>query len=200
MVTIWLFEVHDSVIILEEVYFVYCLEWLNSQLFNNSFDFFVIIHLHESKGTAFLWTTLTFRRWEPLPPVLASPTLFLRAAMFLAIYYGERSIIDFNISKYSIIHSHLVFKLASNSTVTYLPLNFPRQLLEMPTSNKLLLSNKLYHLPQFSTFYCKVGSFTDKPELGVVLLAYYVRGAAGTLFKLDLRHECCRFTARFGEI
>lgn len=73
MVTFWIFEVEDSVVITEEVDFVDS-QGVSSYLLDDVFDNLIVASLHKHTSTTALLTTLTLRRWLPLPPVLASPT------------------------------------------------------------------------------------------------------------------------------
>lgn len=76
MLTFWVLEVEDGVIVPEEVDLIDS-ERMRSHLLDNGFHDLVVSSLHNHTLTATLLTTFTFRLCEPLPPVLASPTLFL---------------------------------------------------------------------------------------------------------------------------
>lgn len=73
MATFWVFEVEDGVVITEEVDFVDS-QGVGSHLLDDVLDDLIIASLHRHTCTTALLTTLTLRRWLPLPPVLASPT------------------------------------------------------------------------------------------------------------------------------
>ncbi len=66
----------DGVIISEEVDLVDG-EGLCSNLLDDVLDNLIIASLNKQEITVALLTTLTFLRWEPLPPVRGSPTFSL---------------------------------------------------------------------------------------------------------------------------
>ena len=76
MITFWVLEVEDGVIVPEEVDLIDA-EGMRAHLLDNGLHDLVASGLHKSTLTATLLTTFTFLRCEPFPPVLASPTLFL---------------------------------------------------------------------------------------------------------------------------
>lgn len=90
-VTFWVLEVKDGVIISEEVDFING-KRLSSNLLDNALDSLIISSLYKKWVTAVLLTTLTFLRWDPFPPVRASPTLFLNFSMLAWIYSWVSSI------------------------------------------------------------------------------------------------------------
>jgi hypothetical protein len=73
-------EVQDGVVIPEEVDLVNA-QWVRSNLLHDALHDLVVAHLNQRTVTVVLLTTLTFLRWDPLPPVRASPTLFLSFSM-----------------------------------------------------------------------------------------------------------------------
>lgn len=75
-------EVEDGVVVSEEVDFVDS-EGLRADLLDDALDDLVGGGLSGWGITVVLLTTLTLRRWDPLPPVRASPTL-LRSFSMLA--------------------------------------------------------------------------------------------------------------------
>lgn len=72
----------DGVVVAEEVDFVDA-EGVSAYLLDDVLDDLVSADLGNGDGTLVLLTTLTLRRWLPLPPVLGSPTL-LRSFSMLA--------------------------------------------------------------------------------------------------------------------
>ena len=73
ILTFWVFEVKNSVIISEKVDFVNT-KRVSTDLFDNIFDDLIVSSLDVKDSTMVLLTTLTLRRWLPFPPVLGSPT------------------------------------------------------------------------------------------------------------------------------
>lgn len=73
-------EVEDGVVIAEEVNLINT-EGMSSDLLDDALDDLVAAGLSEKEITVVLLMTLTFLRWEPFPPVRASPTLFLSFSM-----------------------------------------------------------------------------------------------------------------------
>jgi len=66
-------EVKDCVVISEEVDFINS-ERVSSDFLDDALDDLIAASLSNKRHTVVLLTTLTLRRWLPLPPVLASPT------------------------------------------------------------------------------------------------------------------------------
>jgi hypothetical protein len=97
LLTLWVFEVEDGVVISEEVDFVDG-EGLGSNLLDDALDDLIVSDLRERGTTAALLTTLTFLRWEPFPPVRASPTLFRSFSMLAWISSWVSSIVDITIN------------------------------------------------------------------------------------------------------
>lgn len=91
MGTFRVFEVEDGVVVSEEVDLVDS-ERVCSYLFDNVLDNFIAAGLNIVCVTATLLTTLTLRRWLPLPPVLGSPTFSLSLWMLAWISYWVSSI------------------------------------------------------------------------------------------------------------
>lgn len=79
-VTLGVLEVEDGIVISEEVDLIHC-EGLCSHLLDDALHDFIVSALHEIVVTVALLTTLTFLLCDPLPPVRASPTLFLNFSM-----------------------------------------------------------------------------------------------------------------------
>jgi hypothetical protein len=73
-------EVEDGVVISEEVDLINS-KRVGAHLLDNGLDDLVAAGLSNQRFTAVLLTTLTFLRWDPFPPVRASPTLFLSLSM-----------------------------------------------------------------------------------------------------------------------
>lgn len=73
-------EVEDGVVVSEEVDLVNA-EGVGTDLLDDVLDDLVVSGLSNHRVTAVLLTTFTFLRWEPFPPVRASPTLFLSLSM-----------------------------------------------------------------------------------------------------------------------
>ena len=76
MLTFGVLEVEDGVVVSEEVDLVDA-QRVRSHLLDDGLDDLIASSLYQPTSTATLLTTLTFLLCEPLPPVLASPTLFL---------------------------------------------------------------------------------------------------------------------------
>lgn len=72
----------DGVVVPEEVDLIDS-KRVGSHLFDDVLDDLVVAALSRRRSTTALVTTLTFLRWLPLPPVLASPT-FSRSLWMLA--------------------------------------------------------------------------------------------------------------------
>lgn len=84
-------EVEDGIVIPEEVDFIDT-EWVRTNLLDDGLDDLVVAGLDRDKSTEVLLTTFTFLRWDPLPPVRASPILFLSFSMLAWIYSWLNSI------------------------------------------------------------------------------------------------------------
>ena len=61
--------------------------------FDDVLDNFIVASLSYNEDTATLLTTLTLRRWLPLPPVRASPTFSLSLWILASISYCESSMV-----------------------------------------------------------------------------------------------------------
>jgi len=76
MFTFGIFEVENGVVVSEEVDLIDS-KRMCSYFFDDVLDNFIVAGLYKDGLTATLLITLTFLRWLPLPPVLASPTFYL---------------------------------------------------------------------------------------------------------------------------
>ncbi len=74
-------EVEDGVVVSEEIDLVNP-QRMGADLLDNGLDNLVVASLSNHRLTVVLLTTFTFLRWDPFPPVRASPTLFLSLSMF----------------------------------------------------------------------------------------------------------------------
>ena len=84
-------EVEDGIVISEEVDLVDA-ERVCANLLDDGLDDLVVAGLDIDTSTDVLLTTFTFLRWDPLPPVRASPTLFLSFSILAWIYSWLSSI------------------------------------------------------------------------------------------------------------